>query len=140
GFCGRMPPKPGPPKTRRGCAGSARRVARRMRASSWNAHGRTSHEPRSNLANLEGRRPGRRAFGGVLSLVTFFAQAKKGTRSPAGGVEALLLKRQGKIKMDSGLRRNHEQERERVSPAPAPTSALARAAPACRRGHWSCRV
>jgi hypothetical protein len=32
---------------------------------------------------------GERATGGVLSLVTFFAQAKKVTRSPEGRVEAL---------------------------------------------------
>ncbi|WP_222435342.1 hypothetical protein, partial [Puniceibacterium confluentis] len=36
-------------------------------------------------------RVGRNVLGGV-SLVTFFAQAKKVTRSPAGRVEALLLK------------------------------------------------
>jgi hypothetical protein len=38
-----------------------------------------------------------------VSLVTFFAPAKKVTRSSAGGVEALALK-QKKIKMDSRLR------------------------------------
>src|SRR5512141_918 len=38
------------------------------------------------------RMPGDRATGGVLSLVTFFAQAKKVTRSPAGRVEALQFK------------------------------------------------
>jgi hypothetical protein len=41
--------------------------------------------------------------------VTFFAQAKKVTRSPEGRVEALLLQRQTKGKeLDSGLRRNDE--------------------------------
>jgi hypothetical protein len=51
-------------------------------------------------------------------LVTFFAQAKKVTRSPAGRVEALHFKRRRKSKeLDSGLtssavesRRNDEQK------------------------------
>ena len=93
----------------------------------------------------DGRRPRHR---GCVSLVTFFAQAlrrrsgansgagreaaegrtpgvKKVTRSPAGRVEALHLKRQTrarnwilacagmtskKIKMDSGLRRNDKRK------------------------------
>jgi hypothetical protein len=59
-------------------------------------------------------------------LVTFFAQAKKVTRSAAGRVEALQLKRKkkeldsrlrgndGKGKeLDSGFRRNDEQVRAR---------------------------
>jgi len=60
---------------------------------------------RSTLAKSEGRMPGDRAAGGVLSLVTFFAQAKKVTRSAAGRVEAVHF-RNCRIKMDSRLRGN----------------------------------
>jgi hypothetical protein len=87
GFCGRMPPKRAP-------YGAAR--ARREKPEGWRAGCapvRCQHKDvpsanrRSALAHLEGRRPGRRAIRGVLSLVTFFAQAaqaKKVTRSPEG--------------------------------------------------------
>src|SRR5215471_4762957 len=47
---------------------------------------------------------------GCVSLVTFFAQAKKVTRSPAGRVEALLLNEE-KRKLDSSLRWNDEEKR-----------------------------
>src|SRR4029079_12424066 len=57
------------------------------------AHGCALNEPRNPLAKSEGRMPGDRATGGVLSLVTFFAQAKKVTRSPSGRVEALHFER-----------------------------------------------
>ena len=60
-----------------------------MRGRSLNVHGRTSSEPRSALAHLKGRMPGRRATGGVFLWLSFFAQAKKVTRSPEGRVEAL---------------------------------------------------
>ena len=66
-----------------------------MRGRSLNVHGRTSSEPRSALAHLEGRKPGRRAAGGVFLWLPFFAQAKKVTRSPAGRVEALHLRGKG---------------------------------------------
>jgi hypothetical protein len=56
----------GPPVARRVGGGRARRVARRMRASSLRAHGCALSEPRSPLAHLEGRMPGRRATGGVF--------------------------------------------------------------------------
>ena len=80
----------GPHAARRVCGGKARRVARTMRASSLRAHGCALNEPRSTLAKSEGRMPGDRATGGVLSLVTFFAQAKKVTRLPeASGSSAL---------------------------------------------------
>jgi hypothetical protein len=46
----------GPPEARRGCVGKVRRKAHMMCASSLNVHGRTSGEPRSTLAYLEGRR------------------------------------------------------------------------------------
>ena len=63
-------------------------------------------------ANPLGRMPkGRKALGRV-SLVPFFARAKKGTRSSAGRVEALLLKtKQAKAKtLDSSFRGNDERE------------------------------
>jgi hypothetical protein len=63
-----------------------------MCARSLNVHGRTSSEPRSTLADLKGRMPGRGAAGGVFLWLPFFAQAKKVTRSPAGRVEALHFK------------------------------------------------
>jgi hypothetical protein len=108
--------QPGPPEARRGCAGKVRRRAHTMCARSLNVHGRTSSEPRSILADLEGRMPGRRADGGVFLWLSFFAQAlrrrsgansaaggsaaedrmpgvKKVTRSPAGRVEALLVQK-----------------------------------------------
>jgi len=74
--------------------------------------------------------PGERDAWGVLSLVTFFAQAKKVTRSTAGRVEALDFtkkceeldsgltssavesRRNDELRekqLDSGLRRNDEQ-------------------------------
>jgi hypothetical protein len=87
--------EPGPPEARRGCAGSVRRRAHTMCARSLNVHGRTSSEPRSTLADLEGRMPGRRAVGGVFLWLPFFAQAKKVTRSPqASGSSALELRAQ----------------------------------------------
>ena len=67
-----------------------------MCARSLNVHGRTSSEPRSTLAHLKGRMPGRRATGGVFLWLPFFAQAKKVTRSPAGRVEALHLRKEAK--------------------------------------------
>jgi len=82
----------GPPEARRGCAGSVRRRAHTMCARSLNVHGCTSSEPRSTLADLKGRMPGRRVAGGVFLWLPFFAQAKKVTRSPAGRVEALHFK------------------------------------------------
>jgi hypothetical protein len=86
-----------------------------MCARSLNVHGRTSSEPRSALADSEGRMPGERAAGGVFLWLPFFAQAKKVTRSPAGRVEALHLnsknEREEGIKMDSRLRGNDEQKK-----------------------------
>jgi hypothetical protein len=80
----------GPPEAWRGCEGKVRSRAHRMCARSLNVHGRTSSEPRSTLADLEGRMPGRRAAGGVFLWLPFFAQAKKVTRSPqASGSFAL---------------------------------------------------
>jgi len=40
--------------------------------------------------------PGDRATGGVFLWLPFFAQAKKVTRSPAGRVEALHLRKEAK--------------------------------------------
>jgi hypothetical protein len=50
--------------------------ARTMRARSLHAHGRAFSEPRSRLANPQGRMPGGCATLGYVSLVTFFAQAE----------------------------------------------------------------
>jgi len=78
----------GPPEARRGCVGQVRRRAHTMCARSLNVHGRTSSEPRSALADLEGRMPGRRAAGGVFLWLSFFAQAlrrRSGANSAAGG-------------------------------------------------------
>jgi hypothetical protein len=48
-------------------------------------------------------------------LVTFFAQAKKVTRSPARASGSLALERTTKSKeLDSGLRRNDEQKRKEL--------------------------
>ena len=81
----------GPRKARRRRAGKARRGPRRMRGRSLLYMDVQSANLRSAFAHPQGRMPGGRAFRGVLSLVTFFAQAKKVTRSPAGRVEALLF-------------------------------------------------
>jgi len=59
---------------------------------------------------------GRNALGGV-SLLTFFAQAKKVSRSPAGRVEALLLNNQ-KQELDSSLRWNDEQKAKSLDEQP----------------------
>jgi len=67
----------GAPVARRAGGGKARRVARRMRASSLHAHGCAFSEPRSPLANLEGRMPGRRATWGVFLSVTFLCTSKE---------------------------------------------------------------
>jgi len=48
-----------------------------MRARSLRAHGCALSEPRSPLANLEGRMPGRRATWGVFLLVTFLCTSKE---------------------------------------------------------------
>jgi hypothetical protein len=66
----------GPPVARRGCVGKVRKRAHAMYARSLNVHGRTSSEPRSNLADLEGRMPGRRARRGCVSLVTFLCTSQ----------------------------------------------------------------
>ena len=137
GFCGRMPPKPGPPEARRGCEGSVRRRAHTMCARSLNVHGRTSSEPRSTLADLQGRMPGRRAAGGVFLWLPFFAQAKKVTRSPAGRVEALLSlnKKREASKTDSRLRGMTREKKEcsRV------IGAICARSPAARSGRRRCR-
>ena len=48
-----------------------------MRGRSLNVHGRTSSEPRSALANSEGRMPGERAAGGVFLWLPFFARKQR---------------------------------------------------------------
>jgi hypothetical protein len=79
-----------------------------MRGRSLNVHGRTSSEPRSTLADLEGRMPGRRAVGGVFLWLSFFAQAKKVTRSPLGEWKLCFSRRKKTSKMDSRLRGNDD--------------------------------
>jgi len=81
----------GAPVARRAGGGKARRVARRMRASSLRAHGCALNEPRSPLAKSEGRMPGDRATWGVFLSVTFFAQAKKGDSLARRASESLAL-------------------------------------------------
>jgi len=66
----------GPPEARRGCAGKVRRRPRTMRGRSLNVQGCTSSEPRSALADLEGRMPGRRARRGCVSLVIFLCTSQ----------------------------------------------------------------
>ncbi len=122
----------GPPVARRAHGGTARRVARRMRASSLNAQGRASSEPRSAFAHSQGRMPEERAIGGVFLWLPFFAQAlrrrsgansgagrvaakgrmpgvKKVTRSPTGRAEALHFEKRKStrrwIPAFAGLRR-----------------------------------
>ena len=56
----------GPRLVRRRGVGKARRVARRMRASSLHAQGCAFSEPRSPFADPEGRMPGGRAIRGVF--------------------------------------------------------------------------
>jgi hypothetical protein len=81
-----------------------------MRASSLYAQGCAFNEPRHALANPQ--REARRAqHPGCVSLLTFFAQAKKVSRSPVGRVEAFALKnRSPKQELDSSLRWNDEQK------------------------------
>jgi hypothetical protein len=64
-------------------------------------------------ADLSGRMPERRKALGRVSLVPFFARAKKGTRSAEGRVEAFALKRQNnqKQKLDSSFRWNDERKK-----------------------------
>jgi len=60
-----------------------------------------------------GQEPERRKALGRVSLVPFFARAKKGTRSAEGRVEAFALKRQNnqKQKLDSSFRWNDERKK-----------------------------
>jgi len=93
-----------------------------MRASSLNAHGRASSEPRSAIAHSQGRMPEERAAGGGLLLTTgvlpfaatrpaalfapllrrsgyfLLATQEKVTRSPVGRVEALHSPERGKTR------------------------------------------
>jgi hypothetical protein len=120
GFCGRMPPKTGPPVARRGCAGSVRRRPRTMRGRSLNVHGRTSSEPRSTLAHSQGRMPGERAAGGVFLWLPFFAQAKKVTRSPkASGSVASRQDKYRKRRDRIPLRWNDKENAARRTLSPA---------------------
>ena len=66
---------PGPSRPRQVREGKARRVARRMRASSLPVQGRTVSEPRSALAESPGRTPGDRGREGAL-LFGYFLLGK----------------------------------------------------------------
>jgi hypothetical protein len=82
-----------------------------MRARSLHVHGRTFSEPRSPLADSEGRMPGERATG-----VCFFGdfslhKQRKVTRSATGRVEALHFGNNSE-RLDSGFRRNDELRRK----------------------------
>src|SRR6185369_16003813 len=62
-------------------------------------------EPARALGGQDARRARHR---GCVSLVTFFAQAKKVTRSPSGRVEALHFGNNKSKELDSGFRQNDE--------------------------------
>jgi hypothetical protein len=91
--------------------------------------------------------PGERATGGVFLWLPFFAQAKKVTRSHAGQVEALHFKRKIKMdsrflgndvkrkELDSGFRRNDEQERSRNDEQKS--EVRAEATPSAKRERYS---
>ena len=113
----------GPRKARRRRTGKARRGARRMRASSLVYTDVHSANLRSAFAHPQGRMPGGRAFRGVLSLVTLFAQAKRVTRSAVGRVEALLLIRARHwIPVFAGMTR---KEQGKYPARPTPSGSLA---------------
>jgi hypothetical protein len=106
-----------------------------MRGRSLHVHGRTFSEPRSTLAQSQGRMPGDRAAGGVFLWLPFFAQAKKVTRSPAGRVETLRI--ENSKEPDSGFHWNDEQEKTKSDTPeqthPHPTLPLKGRARACQR-------
>jgi len=80
----------GPPVARRAADDKARRVGAMDRADSAAGHGWPVSGTRPPLAQSEGRMSGDRATGGVFLWLSFFAQAKKVTRSPqASGSSAL---------------------------------------------------
>ena len=81
----------GPRKARRRRVGKCPQGTAQDARSFAAVHGRTVSEPPERLRAPAGQEPGGRAFRGVLSLVTLFAQAKRVTRSAAGRVEALRL-------------------------------------------------
>jgi hypothetical protein len=70
-----------------------------MRGRSLHVHGYTSSEPRSTLAHLQGRMPGRRATGACFFQLPFFARAKKGDSLARRASESSALN-ESKIKMD----------------------------------------
>ena len=104
------------------CGGSGRSgpvgVRARDRAHSAVAQDVQSAEP-GRWRGPFGQEPERRKALGRVSLVPFFARAKKGTRSAEGRVEAFALKRQNnqKQKLDSSFRWNDERKKRRGIPA-----------------------
>ena len=115
----------GPPVARRVADDEARRVGATDRADSAAGQGWPVSGTRPLLAKseaMDGRRPRHR---GCVSLVTFFAQAKKVTRSPAGRVEALHLNRGAKsTELDSGLRWKDEHRSYPLAHRASGSSAL----------------
>ncbi len=74
-----------------------------MRGRSLNVHGRTSSEPRSTLAESQGRMPGDRVTGGGLLFGYFLlATQEKVTRSlEASGSSALQTNSEQSKELDS---------------------------------------
>ena len=96
----------GPRLARRVGAGKARQGGAqdaRQFAACTGMYIQRTPEPSREPAGQDARRA---RHPGCVSLVTFFAQAKKVTRSPAGRAEALHLYEQSKNKVDSRLRGN----------------------------------
>ena len=93
----------GPPVARRVADDQARRVGARDRADSAAGQGWPVSGTRPPVAQSEGRDARRPRHRGCVSLATFFAQAKKVARSPAGRVEALHLKTNKKTAQGTGL-------------------------------------
>src|SRR5262249_7701648 len=78
----------GPRKARRRCGGKSPQGTAQDARSFADVHGRTSGGPPERLREPGGQDARRARLPGCVSSVTFFAQAKKVTRSAAGRVEA----------------------------------------------------
>ncbi len=95
GFCGRMPPKGAPcgaARVRRISPQEGAHDVRPFAECTWKYIQRTPEHP----AHSQGRMPGERATGGVFLWLSFFAQAKKVTRSPKASGSFGLQKHQAK--------------------------------------------
>jgi hypothetical protein len=124
-FCGRMPPKRGPLWRGERAQGKARRVARRMRASSLWAHGCAVSEPPEHAREVGGQDARRPRHRGCVSLATFFAQAKKVARSPqASGNSAKRERRSRWIPAFAGMTSKDVLPPSREQNHPHPTLPL----------------